>query len=303
MRLTIAYITGRAEPRLDWVIDDLILRQMQRGDEIEIIVVDLRGRRSNELVTADIAEACGIAIRTTLPKPNIWQGSHRIMPVDWWAKSNAINTALVLCQTEYIAFVDDRCSLSPEWLNVVREGERKRESVIAGAYEKIERGQATQDHRLTHAPHGRNNCGGNWLYGCTFALPLEWALVVNGAEEGCDGMGGEDYIFGLMLANAGYRIDYAPAMKVTQKREEVAAVPGGSGSIPLRRTDKGVSPNDKSHAALSRFGSRKRAEFTPDLRGLRYELAQGRGFPIPDPNYDYRDWYDNQPIREMQPPP
>ena len=65
-----------------------------------------------------------------------------------------------------------------------------------------------------------------------------------------------------------------------------------------------VSPNDKSHAALARFGARKRTEFTPDLRELRtrwHTLNLGAAaWPMPDP--EMRDWFDGQRVVEMRPP-
>ena len=317
--ITIAFITGRAQPRLDWLLDSLEA-QVQPDDRLELVLVDRLGRSAEELCArlspaAPLEHEHGIPVAQNAlprpwltnvievePKPNPWQGKHRITSVDWWAKSNAINTALVYCQTDYIAFVDDACRLSPTWLDAVRMGDVARKSVLAGAYEKLENGSVVADHREQACPNGKRNCGGGWLYGCTYALPLEWALAVNGAEEGCDGMGTEDYIFGLMLSNRGYRIDYVPSMKVTQDRGEVATVNRTAG---IRRTDKGVSPNDKSHAALARFGSRSRTEFTPDLRELRIGVSEfpdgwqerKRPWPMPDP--DARDWYDGQPIREM----
>lgn len=307
MDLTIAYITGRADPRLDWLTTSLAF-QANATDIIRLLVIDSTGKA---LVNSPTARWPNITVAT--PKPNPWQGKHRLTARDCWAKSNAINTALVLCQTDYIAFVDDRCSLGVDWLSVVREYERSRTAVVVGSYEKYElhgtiyakriadeprsvpRVYVTKDTRLDQAPLGRANCGGGWLYGCTYALPLEWALEVNGAEEGCDGMGTEDYIFGLMLANGGRRIDYAPSMRVIQRRDEVLTP--GTPTIPLWRSDKGVSPNDKSHAALARFGKRNRTEFTPDLRKLRDDFARGRPWPLPDP--DLHDWFDGQPIREM----
>ena len=83
--------------------------------------------------------------------------------------------------------------------------------MLAGTYERIEtRGDVsiiTHDHRMDKHPRGHRNCGGGWLFGCTMALPLAWALEVNGFEEGCDSLTGEDYIFGLMLDNSGRRIE------------------------------------------------------------------------------------------------
>jgi hypothetical protein len=289
MRLTIAFITGRPEPHLDWLLASLA-PQVVAGDEISVLVIDSRGRTPRQLGTSLPS------VRVVLPKPTPWQGAHRITSQDWWAKSSAMNTALVLCETDYIAFVDDSCRLGPKWLETVRRGEGDRKSVLAGTYDKIEHGVVTPDHRRARAPGGKSDCGGGWLYGCTFALPLEWALEANGAEEGCDGMGAEDYIFGYQLENNGHQIDFVPSLAVMQERSEVSVAAGPS--IALRRIDKGVAPNDKSHAALKRFRKRKRTEFTPDLRALRAARAAGKlVWPMPDPGM--RDWYDGQLVREM----
>jgi glycosyltransferase involved in cell wall biosynthesis len=292
--LTIAFITGRTTPHLDWLLESLA-PQIEAGDKINVLVIDAQGRTPEQLGARSYGDWTP-SVRVALPKPTPWQGAHRITSRDWWAKSSAINTALVLCDTDYVAFLDDCCRLGPEWLRTVRRGDRKRDAVLAGTYDKIEGGVVTPDHRRVLAPGGKLNCGGGWLFGCTFALPLEWALEANGAEEGCDGMGTEDYILGFMLENNGHRIDFVPSMAVTQERVEVS-VPGIP-SIGLRRTDKGVSPNDKSHFALARFRVRKRTEFTPDLRALRAARVAGNlSWPMPDP--DLRDWFDGQLVREM----
>jgi hypothetical protein len=98
-----------------------------------------------------------------------------------------------------------------------------------------------------------------------------------------------------MLENNGHRIDFVPDLFVDQDRT-VGTEHG------FAMMDKGVSPDDKSHAALARFGKAKRTEFTPDLTALRGELARGGAFPLPDPAFEYRDWWDGQLVREMQPP-
>lgn len=292
MGVTVVYMTGRKDPRLDWTIADLD-QQIQPNDDVHLIVVDALGRSLGQL---------GVDVRSTKlksalaisPKPNIWQGRHRVTLADWWAKSSASNTALVLCKTDFVAFLDDRCRLGPQWLKTVRRAERERDAVVVGTYDKIDvTGKVTVDHRRERSPEGKRDCGGGWLYGCTFALPLAWCLEANGFEEGCDGLSGEDYIFGFMLENNGHRIDFDPALLVTLERSSL------HGNTYLR-VDKGQSPDDKSHAALARFRKRKRTEFTPDLTVMRAALARGGSFPIPDPNGDYRDWYDGALIKDAR---
>lgn len=293
MKLTIGYITARENPRLDWTITSLA-PQLSPNDEVELLVVDARERCSEELFGSALPR--GLSLRVVSPKPTPWQGAYRLTSRDWWAKSSAMNTALVFCDTPYIAFMDDCARLGPKWLDVVRSAEQERRSVIAGAYEKIEQGRLITDHRRDLCPHGKANCGGGWLYGCTFALPLEWALEVNGAEEGCDGMGGMDYILGFMLENNGHLIDFVPDLFVTLERPEVSN--GRSRSIGLRWDDKGPSEANKREAALSRFRGRARTEFSPDLRVLREARhSASLAWPLPDP--ELRDWFDGQLVREM----
>lgn len=294
MKLTIAFLTGRAEPHLDWLLNSLTA-QLNSADEVDILVIDLRGR-SPEHLGSSPRPLPNLRVRVEPPKPSPWQGPKRVTTRDWWAKSSAMNTAFVLCETEYIAFTDDCCRLGPHWMETVRGGALRRKAVLAGTYDKIAGGAVTSDHRRSAAPGGREDCGGGWLYGCTFALPLDWALGVNGAEEGCDGLGGEDYIFGLMLENKGHQIDFVTTMSVVQERVEVS-MPNDPRAA-LRRIDKGTAPNDKSHGALRRFGRRTRTEFTPDLQKLRDDREAGRAsWPAVDP--DLRDWYDGQLVREM----
>lgn len=295
MSFAIVYVTGRSDPRLDWLIDGLEAQATEQ-DEIELIVVDSRGRGAAKIGFRPIAPICNLI--ETRPKPCVWQGDQRVTDVDWWALSNARNTGIVLCEPDYVVFLDDRCRIGEQWVRAVRRGAQERTSVLAGAYDKREPGiggvgtRVTLDHRLLAKPEGLVNCGGGWLFGCAMALPLEWCLEVNGFEEGCDSLSGEDYIFGLMLANAGRRVDFVPDLRVHQDR-----MPGdGHG---MRRTDKGVSPRDKSHAALERFGRRCRTEMTPDLRRMRADIESGGTFPDVDRSADHRDWFDDQPIQDL----
>lgn len=292
MKFTIATITGRASPRLDWIIDG-VERQALPSDEIQLIVIDALGRPATEIGFRPVAAIVDLV--ESKPKPTIWQGEYKITRDEWWAASSSRNTAIVLCDTDYIAFVDDRAELGPSWLSAVRRGSMQRESVLAGTYTKEQDGVLTIDHRIERKPEGMVNCGGGWLFGGTFALPLEWALKVNGFEEGCDGLSMEDVIFGLNLQNAGYRIDFAADMLVKQERSVAH-------TNTYKRTDKGVSPADKSHAALERFGKRSRTEFTPDLKALRDQrfMLGHAEYEIPDPKIiEYRDWYDGSLISQM----
>ncbi len=179
VRFTLCMMTAREKPRLDWVIDDLLAQRMSY-DEIDLIVIDFYGRSTRDL-------ELGSDVRVVKPKPTIWQGDHRITTEHWWATANARNTGVVLANTDYLVCIDDRCHLGPQWLESVRKYEAERRAVLIGSYDKHEDGNlVSEDHRRLARPDGWKNCSPGWLYGCSFGLPLDWALEINGFEEGCD---------------------------------------------------------------------------------------------------------------------
>ena len=290
VKITIAYITAREEPHLEWLCDG-IEQQAKSDDKIELIVVDALGRPATALGYRPVKAIKKLV--ETRPKPSIWQGEHRITAHDFFANANARNTAIVLCTTSYICFLDDRCKIDPGWLAAVRRGEKKRDAVLCGSYAKHWSGGISTDHRRESDPKGKKKCPPGWSYGCNLALPIRWALKVNGFEEGCDPVGVEDCVFGQMLGNAGYRLDFVSEMSVQQDRNDPR---GYLHPAQFPRQDKG----QKRQAQLERFYKRKRTEFTPDLTDLRKKISRGEAFQKPDPSFDYRDWYDGSPIRDAR---
>jgi glycosyltransferase involved in cell wall biosynthesis len=292
MDLTIAFITARQEPHLEWLLDTLE-SQMQHGDWIHLVVVDALGRSRAELDPkfSDGKRPCASSTFIR-PKPCAWQGAHRITRRDFFANANARNTAICYCPTDYVAFLDDRARLEPGWLDIVRAGERIRDAVLCGPYDKTEDWGISVDHRRQIRPMGLPNCGAAWAFGGNFCLPLAWLLEINGCEEGCDPTGQEDCVMGLMLHNCGRRIDFVVEMSVQQDRTGPVHPPD------FPRLDKGPSPHDRSHAVIDRFGQRRRTEFTPDLIELRDALAAGNPDPFLRPHAGLRDWWDGKLVSE-----
>lgn len=295
MDLTIAYVTARQKPEIHWVFDSL-MRQTVKPHGIKFIIVDLLYKKR------DLPSLNPRFVKHVPPKPNIWQGEHRITKQDWWAMSNARNTGICLCDTSWIAFLDDRCILAKTWLESIKSAMRHGYAV-AGSYEKVHylevaNGQvmkykATDGKDCRVGANGPVKAPGEWWFGCTGALPLEWALEVNGYNEAMDSLSFEDVIFGKTLENRGYPIYYDKRMHIVEDR-----TPAELGTTP-RRTDKGVSPNDKSHKALELFARLKRSPNEHDLRLVRQRVLAGGKFPSPDGRRTYRDWYDNMPVKEF----
>lgn len=268
-----------------------------KEDRVELLVIDAHEERT---IVRSVHGECSYSP----PKPNVWQGKHRLTKDQWWAKCNALNTALCLCKTDWICFLDDRCVVMPGFLNAIRDAVGGR-YIMAGAYEKrinmkVENGVIVEPSEVIgkdcREPHGRRPCVGEWLFGCCLAGPVEWFLRVNGWPEIlCDSMSFEDVIMGKILANNHYPMLYDPRAKIIEDR-----TPSELGT-PMRRTAKEKYPNDtgdKAHEALRRVVGMKRSE-NPfgDIRELRARVQNGEPFPVL--NKPETDWFDGMPVADF----
>lgn len=316
--LTIAYMTMRKEPKIEWFFHSLGNQIHSFGIPFSVVIIDFHAPRE----IASFCAASGItAFQHGAPKPNVWQGPHRLTKEDYFAAANARNTALCLAPDGWIAFVDDLSVLMPGWLSRVKEA-MNGNAIVGGAYKKVnklvvENGIAVSYEEIPSGVDsrwgfGRSNrvvkINGGQLYGCSFVAPVEALLTINGFPEFADGLGSEDYLAGIVLENVGYEIMYDRQM-LTLESEELHHSSAQwedteSGRVfhssSFKRTDKGISPNDKSHAALAlaRRSNRFENYFGPGgIREVRAKVLAGEPFPIQ--NHPQHDWYDQQPLSEM----
>jgi glycosyltransferase involved in cell wall biosynthesis len=304
--LTICYSTCRKEPKLKWFWDSL-LNQIKPEDKINIVIVDLM--KSERKPWTPFPEG-NLSLNHVEPKPCVWQGEHRLTKEDWFAPANARNTALCLAPDGYIAFVDDLSVLLPGWLDRVKAA-MEGGYIVCGSYQKVkdlvvENGEVKSftdypqghDSRLRFASSDLHPCEGGWLYGCSCAMPVEALLTIGGWTEFVDGMGSEDQMTGLTLQNAGFKLFYDKKMMTYESEELHHAEPG------LGRTDKGISPDDKSHRALNIILSGTKFFDNYYAGGIRAERERvQRGEPFTIRNNPQHDWFDSQRISEMTPVP
>jgi Glycosyl transferase family 2 len=224
------HITHRREPAFAWFADSLAA-QLEPGDQLEVIFVDglHDGVRAAEL---ERIVAGRFRHRHVAPKPTPWNGPHRLTRRDYAALASARNTGIVYASAPYIAFVDDLCVLMPGWLDQLREAARRGE-VAAGAYQKryemVVRDGALLSSRLE--PDGLDcrwergeeraavPIGGAELFGAGTAAPRELLVALNGYDEICDPVGGEDYHLGLRIEWTGTPISYRRSMLVVESQE------------------------------------------------------------------------------------
>jgi hypothetical protein len=306
MNLTIAFCTSRKDPKIDWFIQSLN-EQMVSGDKekIKVVVVSLF-----DLSPTMPPPPFPIRFEIVDPKPTVWQGRHRLTKTDWFAASNSRNTALCLAPDGYIAYVDDLSVLLPGWLDRVKLA-MAGGYVVCGTYRKVNKMVVENGELISFADHHAGNdsrarfatsdlhpCEGGWLFGCSCAMPVEALLTIGGWPEYVDGMGSEDSICGIALQNAGFKMFYDRKMMTYESEELHHTEPG------LGRTDKGKSPDDKSHRALNIVLSGQKYFDNYYAGGIRAEREKVlRGEPFTIRQIPANDWYDGQLVSEMTPVP
>lgn len=287
--VTVAYMTNRWEPHIKWFLDSLHWQGFkEKIPDSQLLVVDFHCDERPLEFKELLKQFNAIHVP---PKPTVWQGKHRLAKDNWFAASNARNTALCLAPDGYIVYCDDLSVLMPGWVDVVRDV-AKSGIITCGAYRKVQ--ELTVEDKtgvVIHYkdfPQGHDNriatsvpmhCGGNWMYGCSLAAPVDALISVNGWPEAlCDGMGFEDCIMGIMLGNAGFRFQYHKNMMTWESEE------GHRTNEVFRREDPGRSPRDKSHAVLDQ--AVRNMKWHPNyfgdegIVGLRKRVLAGQPFPV-----------------------
>jgi glycosyltransferase involved in cell wall biosynthesis len=317
MTLNIAYVTSRKEPCFEWFADSL-KNQIKPEDNIRVIIVDFFASERTIRSSLDVSpHVLSLGEWHVAPKPTPWQGPHRLTKHDYFAPSNARNTALCYALDGWIVYVDDLSVLMPGWLAAVREAIAENR-ITCGAFRKVnklvvEKGNVVsyEDHpagvdsRWNQVPDDKpSKCPPNWLFGCSVVMPVEALLKINGWPELCDstGIGMEDCHTGIALANNGYQLWYDRRMLTFESEERHHNQPTmlrmdkrGKAQVPI-----GSHPDEKGFAVVTALEKAKRFHnyFEPGgIAALRKKILAGEPFPmvvLPD-----TDFYDKQHLSEL----
>ena len=305
MNFSLSYITSRKNCELKWFADSLC--NQCGADFPQVIIIDSclwdadYKERVKEL--QDIV-AGRFVFEAHPPKPCVFAGPHRLTQRNYFAAANTRNTAACYARHDYIAWVDDLSVLMPGYIDNLRHAVEHR-YVVAGAYKKafemVVEGGELKSARFTPGGtdsrwHLADSCnlvkiGGGQLFGCSFGMPMEIFLELNGQDEMFDSLGGEDYAAGLGLDKMGVPIWYNRHLYTVESEE------GHSQGPIYLRLDKGLG---KSSLDLLE----KRRAHGPRAMGNYFELSELRqkilaGEPFPVPTKPDKHFWDGQPLSEL----
>lgn len=307
--LTIAYFTNRIEPKFEWFCDSICKQSKPITSEIQFLFIDLQLDYMGEERRDKLSDAVKgrFAYRHIAPKPCSWQGKHRKTKCDFFSASNTRNTAFIECKTTHIACVDDLSIVSPEWLNQVMHAV-EHDYVMCGSYKKMDKMEVVDGELISHGSEyvdsrwdfgsdtGIIPCSGDLLYGCSFALPMDGAIRVNGFDEMCDGGGAEDYDFGIRLQRAGYKF-YYNRNALSIESNELHSQP------PMMVRRKKVCKNgEESDWFMLNELKRQPNRFNTlaqhtNIENIRNSINDGYEYPLD--TLPTTDWCDDQPLSEM----
>jgi hypothetical protein len=260
--ISIVWNTMRQVSAFGWFADGLA-RQLG-NDDVEVIIVDAlwtpeRATQFNKIINGRFPH------RHIAPMPNPYRGPHRVTRHEYFAVAGSRNTGTVLARAPYMVFVDDAGVPMPGWWPAAREAARSG-IVMTGAWQKrwsmlVKDGCLVASRGALIDPrwhYGRDDrptrIDGAHLYSGSMGAPRQIMIDLNGFDELCDGVGGEDFQLGIRIARAGIPLYYHRGM-LTIESEELHRIGTGRNTY---------NPRLEEHDYMRRL-----AEFSVSERGLR----------------------------------
>lgn len=334
-KITIVYVTGRLVPRWEWFVASLCAQTTpEQRANLQVVFVDGycwhvgamgilfdTDHSEIELADPDLHQAPRRAELAAIvagrleylhvpPKPCAWQGPFRQTEKNWFCAGNTRNTGFVVAQHPYVVFVDDLSVLGPQWFTQLMHAAQD-QYVVCGAYKKVKQLKVVDGRIESFEPFppgvdsrwekgsdgGVVPWHGSGMFGCSFGVPLEAALEVDGNDAACNGAGAEDYDFGIRLERAGWAFFYNRNMLTLESEEDhggEASLPRAAKLVTPDRLPRGYSGNPMSDHVMLHRVCHETERILPilgdDLRVVRARFLATGLVPIPRaPQFDWRD--------------
>ena len=349
MKTTIAYITHRPNCQFQWFVESLTRQTTaaQRAD-IQLVAVDgclwtqsvyvdpighqsvlLAAPRHHRLDRRDDFERIvrgRFEFLHVPPKPCAFQGPFRQTTTDYFAAWNTRNTVFIVAKHPYIVCVDDLSVLAPTWFDQVAHA-AEGEYLMCGMYKKVlklavspngeimdyEEFAAGVDSRWGQgSDNGVVPFHGRQMWGCSFGVPLQAALEVDGFDAAASSGGFEDFDFGWRVERAGWLVFLnrnALTLESEEGHHDGTALPRVRRIVTRANLPKDYdtykAPNEEEkywsdHVMLNRLSNE--TERTLPIIGdelfAKREVFQATGYvSLPEPNAT--DWRDGQKLSEL----
>lgn len=313
MKFTIAYMTCRKEPHIEWFLQSLA--RLCTDASQKIIVVDFYADEPGRRELFASYNTGGFPIKHVTQKPSVWQGKHRLTCGNFFDAGGARNTALCLCEDDRIVFIDDLTVLSPEWYKCAVAAS-DRTGYTFGSYRKVMNlrvndgmitgfgdnpiGHDARRSRVKHLDRA-SACHPDWLFGCSLMAPMESLLQSGGWPETLtSGMGYEDSCMARIVRNRNDPTTFDPRM-MTYESEEGHHVAGDRfhRMDPCKCNPCTPVRNDKSHAMLRKVEAATVIDNGYDIRSLRAHVLGGGEFPVPtEPTHE---WFSGVALEDLNP--
>jgi hypothetical protein len=215
--------------------------------------------------------------------------------------------------------------LAPTWFDQVAHA-AEGDYILAGAYKKLRKMEVVGGKLISFEEYpagvdtrwskgsdsGVVPWHGSALYGCSFGLPLEAALEVDGNDAACNSQGAEDTELGIRLERAGWPVFYnrnCTTFESEERHHDGSKLPMERKLVTPDRLpaayDSYKVPNEaekyfSDHVVLNRLCN-ETERITPligdNLRELRAQYQATGMVPVPEPNM--RDWRDGKLLSEL----
>lgn len=324
--VTICFPTMRKHPKLMWLLDSLDYQRKKYPDlQIQFIVIDYwQNVRNGHPDYEQFVFPPDLDVLHISPLPSNVQGRYRSTVEVWYAAANARNSGFVYAKHDHIAFADDLAVLGQRWLEGIIEAVEGN-YIALGAYQKhinmvVENGKIISSDLALNgmdvrwegaADNSKARTRGGNLYGCSYCMPLEAGLKINGFDCLTDTIGYEDCVAGIRIESAkGYEFYYDkrmlsiesndyPSKDFTVKREDIdLGIEKYNEVLHKLGIEKSMYPDtirhDTSHIIIevSVQCSPKAVWNFFDLRELREKVKRGEEITIKDMKYPEKNWFD-----------